>query len=124
MTHRLHQRAGLGVAVALSTLALAACGSSGTGTGTATGTGSGSGAGSTQTGKQIFLSVGCSGCHTLAAAGAHGNYGPNLDNLKPSEAAVVKQVTNGGGGMPAFASTLSSAEIKRVAQYVSSAAGA
>jgi mono/diheme cytochrome c family protein len=32
-------------------------------------------------------------------------------------------VTNGGGGMPAFKATLSEAQIKAVADYVSSNAG-
>jgi hypothetical protein len=39
-------------------------------------------------------------CHTLAAAGATGTVGPNLDQLTPSQALVEHQVTNGGGGMP------------------------
>lgn len=30
-------------------------------------------------GKSIFTSAGCAGCHTLAAAGATGTIGPNLD---------------------------------------------
>ena len=33
------------------------------------------------------------------------------------------QVTNGGGGMPAFAGTLSPEEIEAVAEYVSGVAG-
>lgn len=74
-------------------------------------------------GKAIFTSVGCSTCHTLADAGAKGQVGPNLDDLKPSSAAVAKQVTKGGGGMPAFAGQLSSAQIKAVADYVAKAAG-
>ena len=35
-------------------------------------------------GKAIFKGAGCAGCHTLAAAGATGTIGPNLDQLKPS----------------------------------------
>jgi mono/diheme cytochrome c family protein len=49
--------------------------------------------------------------------------GPNLDQLKPAASLVEHQVTNGGGGMPAFKGTLSPAQIKAVAQYVSSVAG-
>ncbi len=74
-------------------------------------------------GKSIFESAGCSGCHTLKDAGASGNVGPNLDQLKPSESAVQHQVENGGGGMPAFKGQLSAAQIQAVAQYVSSVAG-
>ena len=74
-------------------------------------------------GAAIFKSSGCSGCHTLAAAGATGTVGPNLDQLKPSTAIVVKQVTNGGAIMPAFKGKLTTAQINAVAKYVSSSAG-
>ena len=65
----------------------------------------------------------CASCHTLAAAGSTGTVGPNLDQLKPSDSVVVKQVTNGGGGMPAFGSSLSKSQIQSVALFVSSVAG-
>jgi mono/diheme cytochrome c family protein len=74
-------------------------------------------------GKQIFGSAGCAGCHVLKDAGATGTVGPNLDQLKPSEARVAKQVTNGGKVMPAFKGRLTSAQIDAVAAYVSSIAG-
>jgi mono/diheme cytochrome c family protein len=73
-------------------------------------------------GKQIFTSN-CGGCHTLADAGTNGQVGPNLDDLKPSKAVVVRQVNNGGGQMPAFKGKLSDAQISAVATYVSSVAG-
>jgi mono/diheme cytochrome c family protein len=68
-------------------------------------------------------SAGCGGCHTLKDAGSTGNVGPNLDQLKPSAATVSHQVEVGGGPMPAFKGTLSSAQIAAVAAYVSSVAG-
>jgi len=74
-------------------------------------------------GAAIFKGAGCAGCHTLAAAGATGTVGPDLDQLKPSTAAVATQVTNGGGVMPAFKGKLSDAQIQAVAKYVSSSAG-
>ena len=74
-------------------------------------------------GKKVFASAGCGGCHTLKAAGSSGNVGPNLDQLKPAEAIVEKQVTNGGGPMPAFKNSLSAAQIKAVATYVATVAG-
>jgi len=74
-------------------------------------------------GKAIFA-ANCSSCHTLSAAGASGQVGPNLDTLKPSASRVSNQVDKGGGGMPAFAGQLSPAEIKAVAAYVASSAGA
>jgi len=73
-------------------------------------------------GKAVFK-ANCALCHTLAAAGAHGSVGPNLDKLKPSQARVIRQVTNGGGVMPAFKGRLSAAKIKAVAVYVSTVAG-
>jgi mono/diheme cytochrome c family protein len=73
-------------------------------------------------GKQIFASN-CASCHTLKAAGATGTVGPNLDTLKPPEPVVEHQVIVGGAIMPAFKGTLSPAEIKAVAKYVSSVAG-
>ena len=73
-------------------------------------------------GKAIFT-ANCSSCHTLSAAGASGQVGPNLDTLKPAEARVGAQVTKGGASMPAFAGQLSPAEIKAVAAYVAANAG-
>jgi outer membrane protein assembly factor BamB len=88
---------------------------------TSSGGGSTSGA-SLKMGESVFKSN-CASCHTLAAAGSNGTVGPNLDQLKPSDALVTKQVTNGGGGMPAFGSSLSKAQIASVAKYVSTVAG-
>ena len=74
-------------------------------------------------GKAVFASAGCGACHTLKAAGATGTVGPNLDALKPAEPVAERQVTNGGGAMPAFKDKLSAAQIKAVAKFVSSSAG-
>lgn len=74
-------------------------------------------------GKKVFTDAGCSGCHTLKDAGASGTTGPNLDQLKPPEARVAKQVANGGKVMPAFKGSLSKQQIDDVAKYVSSVAG-
>ena len=74
-------------------------------------------------GAKVFASAGCAGCHTLAAANASGNVGPNLDDLQPDVATVRNQVENGGGGMPAFSGDLSPEEIDAVATYVADNAG-
>jgi mono/diheme cytochrome c family protein len=133
------------VAAALTTITLTACGgdsssgdtgTSGTSsapapastgaapasTGAATTSGGGGGAADAE-GAKIFASAGCASCHTLKAADSNGQVGPNLDDLKPDEATVEKQVTNGGGGMPAFKDSLSPEEIKAVSTYVADNAG-
>ena len=51
--------------------------------------------------KQLFVDN-CGSCHTMAAAGASGKVGPDMDQLRPGPDLVNAQVTNGGGGMPAF----------------------
>ena len=60
----------------------------------------------------------CSTCH--GATGHGGNGGPDLTTmpLAQSEEGAIQQVTNGGGGMPAFGGTLSEEEIENVAAYV------
>jgi alcohol dehydrogenase (cytochrome c) len=60
----------------------------------------------------------CSGCHGLSGRG--GNGGPDLTAIPSAKnlQRVLEQVTNGGGGMPAFKGTLSAAEIRNVAAYV------
>jgi mono/diheme cytochrome c family protein len=74
-------------------------------------------------GGAVFKTAGCGSCHTLAAAGSHGQVGPNLDTLRPSFVAVQVQVENGGGAMPSFASQLTPAEIRDVAAFVATRAG-
>lgn len=81
-------------------------------------------AGDPAAGKEVFLgTAGCASCHTLSDAGATGAIGPNLDASKPPPELVVERVTNGFGGMPSFADTLSEEQIQDVAAYVSSVAG-
>jgi cytochrome c6 len=60
----------------------------------------------------------CSTCH--GATGHGGNGGPDLTTmpLAQTEEGAIQQVTNGGGGMPAFGGTLSAEEIENVASYV------
>ena len=85
--------------------------------------GNGGGGGKSASAGETVFKDNCVSCHTLKAAGATGQVGPNLDQLKPSKDLVVRQVTNGGGGMPPFGGKLSGAQIQAVADYVSSNAG-
>src|SRR5262245_27299892 len=50
-------------------------------------------------GEKLFKSAGCAGCHTLRVADAHGQIGPDLDQLRPDYATVLRQVRRGGNGM-------------------------
>lgn len=97
--------------------------STSTSTSATTTTSTSGGGGAAAEGKHIFLTVGCSSCHTLKAAGSHGTVGPNLDALKPSETLVAHQVETGGAIMPSFKSQLTPAQITAVATFVSSSAG-
>jgi alcohol dehydrogenase (cytochrome c) len=68
-------------------------------------------------GAQVFANN-CSGCHGTLGQG--GNGGPDLQHRPGAAnlAHVIKQVTNGGGGMPPFKGQLTPAQIKAVATYV------
>jgi cbb3-type cytochrome c oxidase subunit III len=67
--------------------------------------------------KLLFQSN-CGSCHVLADAGTSGTIGPNLDESKPSLGKAITQITNGGGGMPAFKGQLSQQQIRTLAQYI------
>jgi quinohemoprotein ethanol dehydrogenase len=68
-------------------------------------------------GTEVF-SENCSTCH--GADGLGGNGGPDLTTMPKAkeQQGAEEQVANGGGGMPAFAGTLSEEEIANVAAYV------
>ena len=74
-------------------------------------------------GKQVFLTAGCTGCHTLMDANSHGTVGPNLDDAKPPLSLAVARVTNGQGAMPPFKGQLSDKQIADVTAYVVKATG-
>ena len=88
--------------------------------------GGGGGGGNAQVlaqGKQLFQQN-CGTCHTLADAGTNGKVGPVLDQVKPSDALVLKAIKNGGlgsGTMPA--NLFTGKDAQAVAKYVSSVAG-
>ncbi|MEI7760591.1 MAG: cupredoxin domain-containing protein [Thermoleophilia bacterium] len=71
-------------------------------------------------GKSVYATSGCGNCHTLAAAGSNGSYGPNLDTAKPSQAKVRAFVsggsTSGGISMPSF--NLSQEQLNNIASFV------
>ena len=74
-------------------------------------------------GAKVFTVAGCGSCHTLAAANASGQVGPNLDEAHPSFGTVQVMVTGGGAGMPSFKDRLSAQQIRDVAAFVATRAG-
>ena len=74
-------------------------------------------------GAKVFKTAACGTCHTLKAASASGQIGPNLDDLRPNFVTVRSKVARGGGGMPAFGGRLTSNQIRDVAAFVAKNAG-
>jgi mono/diheme cytochrome c family protein len=74
-------------------------------------------------GATVFNTAGCGSCHTLEAAGAGGQIGPNLDDARPGFETVRSKVQSGGGGMPSFAGQLTPTQIRDVAAFVAQNAG-
>jgi mono/diheme cytochrome c family protein len=72
--------------------------------------------------KLLFEST-CGTCHVLADAGTTGKIGPNLDQSKPPLQRAVRQITNGGGGMPPFKGQLTDKQIRELAEYIVRVAG-
>lgn len=73
--------------------------------------------------RELFAGS-CAGCHTLAAAGATGTAGPDLDALGPDGARVLAAIANGGSGVGAMpANLLQGAQAQQVADYVAKVAG-
>lgn len=71
-------------------------------------------------GRLMFLKgtkPACALCHTLQDAGAAGEIGPSLDELKPDADRVAKAIRQGVGVMPAFPD-LSDEEVRMLAKYV------
>lgn len=82
-------------------------------------------------GAQLFTSIGCGGCHTLAAAGTTGETGPNLgeslapdDNTAGIEEMIVhpnEEVVEGypPNVMPQnYGESLSPAEVEELAEFL------
>lgn len=80
--------------------------------------------GTLEDGKQLFIQT-CKSCHTLAAVGAHGVTGPNLDELggvdKQRVLHAIKIGGTGDGRMPP--ELLTGADADAVATYVEAVAG-
>lgn len=79
--------------------------------------GGGQGAGGDD--PQSLFTSNCGSCHVLEKAGTSGAVGPNLDQAQPTFEEAVRQIRNGGGGMPAFGDQLTDEQIRALARYVS-----
>ena len=82
-------------------------------------TAGGCGGSSPPDGRRLFRSTGCGHCHTLAAAGAHGRNGPDLDTSERlTRAQIERQLVGASGDMPSYSGRLSKAERAAVAAFV------
>ncbi|MES2608914.1 MAG: cytochrome c [Pseudomonadota bacterium] len=77
-------------------------------------------------GKELFgkIQPSCAVCHTLQAAGAEGQVGPILDELKPNAERVLRALRAGIGVMPSYADKLSDKDMRALAHFVAQASGA
>ena len=123
MSYRAMTRTGrirTAVLAGLLAVARAGCGGDDDGGGeTATATPGGGGT-AAASGEDLFKQR-CASCHTLAAADADGDVGPNLDDVKPDAARVEQAIASAPGVMPE--NLAEGEEAKAIAEYVSGAAG-
>ena len=83
-------------------------------------------AGAGDLGREVFTEKAtppCAICHTLEAAGATGEVGPSLDELKPSKSQILEAVRTGVGVMPRYTGLLTEEQIQAVAEFVHKATG-
>ena len=75
----------------------------------------------TQVSADLFAGE-CGICHTLSAVGTTGRVGPNLDDMKPTEARVLAAIRNGGRGTGLMSpGMLTGSDAVRVAKFVAEA---
>lgn len=76
-------------------------------------------------GKALFTTVqpACAVCHTLKAAGATGEVGPVLDELRPDAQRVLRVLHNGFGVMPSYEGQLPEADLRALASFVAHSTG-
>jgi len=83
-------------------------------------------AGEPEGGRALFARMGCATCHTLAAAGSTGEFGPDLDGRLGSHTAASLEATildppgpGGYSGMPEdFGERMSDAELDTLVSFL------
>ena len=69
-------------------------------------------------GRTLYSSLGCVGCH---GANAQGNLGPTLHHLGDPDAKIAGNIANGyPGQMPAYKDQLTTAQIQTLVAYIQS----
>ena len=69
-------------------------------------------------GRTLYSSLACVGCH---GANAQGNIGPTLHHLGDPDAKIARNIANGyPGQMPAYKDQLSSGQIQTLVAYIQS----
>lgn len=78
-------------------------------------------------GKSVFIDGGCGGCHRLAAAGGAGTTGPDLDDLKLTDAEILESIVNPGAKIadgyadampPTYKDSLSKEELDALVKFL------
>lgn len=67
--------------------------------------------------ESLFATT-CGSCHVFSPAGTTGTVGPNLDESDVTVEQAVRQIEQGGGGMPPFEGQLTDAQIRALAEYI------
>jgi len=69
---------------------------------------------------ESLFATSCGSCHVFSPAGTAGTVGPSLDDTTVSVEEAVRQIAQGGGGMPPFEGQLTDEQIQALAEYITS----
>ncbi len=69
-------------------------------------------------GAQLFIDRSCWSCHQVSGSG--GQRGPDLthEGSRLGHDQIITRIANGGGGMPAYAGALSSADLAAITSFL------
>ena len=70
-------------------------------------------------GRRVFVRARCGACHTVAAAGTHGQLGPDFDTSEQLDRTQIRtEIESGANGMPSFADRLTEEQKRAVIEFV------